>query len=112
MYYIGVDSGGTKTAFVLSDDRGGILARHMSGSGGFVSRGPDRIAAMIREGVGALCDQAGITISDVAAAARQLASLAVGAGLEGLGKGAGPVDVFDLAARARADAELAESSRK
>ena len=47
-----------------------------------------------------------------AAAARQLASLAVGAGLEGLGKGPGPVDVFDLAARARADAELAESSRK
>jgi hydroxymethylpyrimidine/phosphomethylpyrimidine kinase len=47
-----------------------------------------------------------------AAAARQLASLAVGAGLEGLGKGPGPVDVFDLAARARADAELAESSQK
>jgi hydroxymethylpyrimidine/phosphomethylpyrimidine kinase len=44
-----------------------------------------------------------------ATAARQLASLAVGAGLDGLGKGAGPVDVFDLAARARADAELAES---
>jgi hydroxymethylpyrimidine/phosphomethylpyrimidine kinase len=47
-----------------------------------------------------------------ATAARQLASLAVGAGLEGLGKGAGPVDVFDLTARARADAELAESARK
>ena len=47
-----------------------------------------------------------------AVAARQLASLAVGAGLDGLGKGAGPVDVFDLAARARADAELAESSQK
>jgi hydroxymethylpyrimidine/phosphomethylpyrimidine kinase len=47
-----------------------------------------------------------------AAAARQLASLAVGAGLEGLGKGPGPVDVFDLAARARADAELAEASRQ
>ncbi len=47
-----------------------------------------------------------------AAAARQLASLAVGAGLDGLGKGAGPVDVFDLAARARADSELAESSQK
>jgi hydroxymethylpyrimidine/phosphomethylpyrimidine kinase len=46
-----------------------------------------------------------------AAAARQLASLAVGAGLDGLGKGAGPVDVFDLAARARADAEPAEASR-
>jgi hydroxymethylpyrimidine/phosphomethylpyrimidine kinase len=47
-----------------------------------------------------------------ATAARQLASLAVGAGLDGLGNGAGPVDVFDLAARARADAELAESSQK
>jgi hydroxymethylpyrimidine/phosphomethylpyrimidine kinase len=35
-----------------------------------------------------------------ATAARQLASLAVGAGLDGLGKGAGPVDVFDLAASA------------
>jgi hydroxymethylpyrimidine/phosphomethylpyrimidine kinase len=46
-----------------------------------------------------------------AAAARQLASLAVGAGLQGLGKGHGPVDVFELAARARADAELAAESR-
>jgi hydroxymethylpyrimidine/phosphomethylpyrimidine kinase len=46
-----------------------------------------------------------------AAAARQLASLAVGAGLQGLGKGHGPVDVFDLAARARADAELAAEAR-
>jgi hydroxymethylpyrimidine/phosphomethylpyrimidine kinase len=47
-----------------------------------------------------------------AAAARQLASLAVGAGLEGLGKGHGPVDVFDLAARARADAEAAAAASK
>jgi hydroxymethylpyrimidine/phosphomethylpyrimidine kinase len=47
-----------------------------------------------------------------AAAARRLASLAVGAGLDGLGKGHGPVDVFDLAARARADAELAAESRQ
>jgi hydroxymethylpyrimidine/phosphomethylpyrimidine kinase len=47
-----------------------------------------------------------------AAAARQVASMAVGAGLEGLGKGHGPVDVFDLAARARADAEVAAEARK
>jgi hydroxymethylpyrimidine/phosphomethylpyrimidine kinase len=47
-----------------------------------------------------------------AAAARQLASLAVGAGLEGLGKGPGPVDIFDLAARARADAETSVAARK
>jgi hydroxymethylpyrimidine/phosphomethylpyrimidine kinase len=53
----------------------------------------------------------GAELLQAAAAARQLASLAVGAGLQGLGKGAGPVDVFDLAARARADAELAAESR-
>jgi hydroxymethylpyrimidine/phosphomethylpyrimidine kinase len=47
-----------------------------------------------------------------AAAARQLASLAVGAGLDGLGKGHGPVDVFDLAARARADAAFAGDAGK
>jgi hydroxymethylpyrimidine/phosphomethylpyrimidine kinase len=47
-----------------------------------------------------------------AAAARQLASLAVGAGLDGLGKGHGPVDVFDLAARARADAAFAGETGK
>ena len=47
-----------------------------------------------------------------AAAARRLASLAVGAGLGELGKGAGPVDVFDLAARARADAEPAAARRR
>jgi hydroxymethylpyrimidine/phosphomethylpyrimidine kinase len=42
-----------------------------------------------------------------AVAARQVASNAVGSGLDELGEGPGPVDVFDLAARARADAELA-----
>src|SRR6201996_3213245 len=47
-----------------------------------------------------------------AAAARHLASLAVGAGLQGLGRGPGPVDVSDVAARARADAELAAEAGK
>jgi hydroxymethylpyrimidine/phosphomethylpyrimidine kinase len=36
-----------------------------------------------------------------AAAAREVASIAVGAGLREIGKGAGPVDVFELAARPR-----------
>jgi hydroxymethylpyrimidine/phosphomethylpyrimidine kinase len=47
-----------------------------------------------------------------ASAARHVASLAVGAGLTELGKGHGPVDVFDLAAaaRARAEAEAAAAA--
>ncbi len=69
LYFIGVDSGGTKTSFVLCDRRGRILARHRSGSGGFLSSGEHKIAAMLREGVAALCAQAGITVEGVAAAA-------------------------------------------
>jgi hydroxymethylpyrimidine/phosphomethylpyrimidine kinase len=45
-----------------------------------------------------------------AAAARHVASLAVGAGLEELGEGPGPVDVFDLAASA-ADRPRPQESR-
>jgi len=45
-----------------------------------------------------------------ASAARQVAALAVGAGLEELGQGHGPVDVFELAARARADAAAAAAA--
>jgi hydroxymethylpyrimidine/phosphomethylpyrimidine kinase len=45
-----------------------------------------------------------------ATAARRLASLAVGAGLTEIGKGHGPVDVFDLAARGRADAQAAAAA--
>ena len=46
-----------------------------------------------------------------ATAARRLASLAVGAGLTEIGQGHGPVDVFDLTARARADAQNASAAK-
>lgn len=69
MYFIGVDSGGTKTSFVLSDDAGRVLARHRSGSGGFLSTGRERIEGMLREGVTALCQRAAVGIGDVARAA-------------------------------------------
>ena len=41
MFFIGVDSGGTKTAFVLADENGTVKARYRSGSGGFFSRGKE-----------------------------------------------------------------------
>ena len=46
-----------------------------------------------------------------AAAARQVASLAVGAGLEAFGRGHGPVDVFELAAAA-ADRRRPQEARE
>jgi hydroxymethylpyrimidine/phosphomethylpyrimidine kinase len=63
---------------------------HSSALAAFLARGADPLQA--------------------AAAARHVASLAVGAGLQELGEGPGPVDVFDLAVRARADAEAAAAS--
>jgi len=75
-----------------SDAAHGSGCTHSSAIAAFLARGAEPLQA--------------------AAAARQVASLAVGAGLDGLGKGHGPVDVFDLAARARADAAFAGESGK
>ncbi len=69
MYFLGVDSGGSKTSFVLADAQGRVRARHRSGSGGFLSSGEDRIGAMLAEGVAAVCQRAGITPARIAAAA-------------------------------------------
>jgi hydroxymethylpyrimidine/phosphomethylpyrimidine kinase len=47
----------------------------------------------------------GETPLEAARAAREIASAAVAAGLRGIGRGAGPVDVFDLSAARGADTE-------
>lgn len=65
MFFIGVDSGGTKTAFVLADEKGNILARHRSGSGGFFSKGKEGIRTLVEEGVQALCRTAGIGTEEI-----------------------------------------------
>jgi hydroxymethylpyrimidine/phosphomethylpyrimidine kinase len=53
----------------------------------------------------------GFTPLDAARAARIIASEAVRAGLRGIGRGAGPVDVFDLTARAQQSPARAELAR-
>jgi N-acetylglucosamine kinase-like BadF-type ATPase len=65
LYFVGVDSGGTKTAFVLADDKGRILARHRNGSGGFLHRGRESLYDLVSEGVEALCLQSGISKEDI-----------------------------------------------
>lgn len=65
MFFIGVDSGGTKTAFVLADESGNVKARYRSGSGGFFSKGKEGIRVLVEEGVQALCKTAGITKADI-----------------------------------------------
>ncbi len=60
MYFVGVDSGGTKTSFVLADDHGRILARRLSGGGRFLEIGADGLRTLIADGVTALCAKAGV----------------------------------------------------
>jgi len=68
MYFLGVDSGGTKTIFILCDDKGNILARHKSGSGGFLTKGKEGIRILLMEGVREICSIAGIEREEITSA--------------------------------------------
>lgn len=61
---------------------------HSSALAAFLARGAEPVQAAI--------------------AARQVASIAVGAGLREIGRGAGPVDVFELTARANQETDLSQ----
>lgn len=63
--FLGVDAGGTKTAFLLSDENGTILARHVSGSGGFFSNGADGLYNLLEEGIHQISSSANIKKEDI-----------------------------------------------
>jgi N-acetylglucosamine kinase-like BadF-type ATPase len=71
--FLGVDGGGTKTAFVLIDARGGIRASHVTGSVSHLSEGFERAAALLAEGSRAVMARA-----DIAAAQIDFAFFALG----------------------------------
>jgi N-acetylglucosamine kinase-like BadF-type ATPase len=63
--FLGVDGGGTKTAFALVDSQGRILARHEASSAYYLEVGLDGAAAMLAQGCGALFAAAGVTAGDI-----------------------------------------------
>jgi len=63
--YLGVDGGGTKTAFVLIDSEGHVRARHHETSAYYLEVGMDAMRAMLQRGVEATLTQAGITKNDL-----------------------------------------------
>lgn len=65
-YFLGVDGGGTKTAFVLTDGEGRELARHEGGSSYHIQVGFEALHALLHEGVQAVLDKAGVSAEDVA----------------------------------------------
>ena len=63
--YIGVDGGGTKTAFVLLNDQGEILARHKGQSCSYLTVGIDQVRSMLENGIEILLNNGNANISDI-----------------------------------------------
>lgn len=64
--FLGIDGGGTKTAFVLIAADGRLLARHESTTSYYLEIGFDALRALLRDGVQATLSQAGAQASDIA----------------------------------------------
>jgi N-acetylglucosamine kinase-like BadF-type ATPase len=64
-YFLGVDGGGTKTAFVLTDAGGRELARHEGGSSYHIQVGFEALHVLLHEGVHAVLDKAGAAPDEV-----------------------------------------------
>lgn len=64
--FLGIDGGGTKTAFVLVDEGGRLLARHESTTSYYIEIGFDALRALLRDGVQTTLRQAGVMAGDIA----------------------------------------------
>lgn len=63
-YFIGVDGGGTKTAFVLADGEGKILASHTMGSANYKQVGMNGLMEMLKTGLQQVMTQAQVDSLD------------------------------------------------
>jgi N-acetylglucosamine kinase-like BadF-type ATPase len=84
--YLGVDGGGSKTAFALIDDTGQVLARATAGTSYYFNGSFDVVESVLGEGVSAACAQAGIDPADITAAFF---------GMPGYGEASGDVEQLD-----------------
>lgn len=60
--YLGVDGGGTKTAFVVLDRRGAILATHHGGSAFYLETGMEALRTLINDGIREVLRTAGVPV--------------------------------------------------
>ncbi len=80
MYYLGVDSGGTKAAFLLADENGKVAARYRSSGCAVLGARKEGVKKKMEEGVEAVCELAGIDRDEIAC---------MGLGISGYGEGEG-----------------------
>jgi N-acetylglucosamine kinase-like BadF-type ATPase len=65
MYYLGIDGGGTKTAFEIIDENGNILSSFKTETCNYIQIGKENFGRVIKEGAIGVCSKANISISDV-----------------------------------------------
>ncbi|KEH94907.1 N-acetylglucosamine kinase [Clostridium massiliodielmoense] len=65
MCYLGIDGGGTKTAFVLINDKGNVLAEIEKSTCHHMQVGLDGFENIIKEGVKDICNVANISNTDI-----------------------------------------------
>ncbi len=65
MPYLGVDGGGTKTAFMLINKKGEIIATAKKESCHYKSEGLNKFKDVIDKGVYKVCEEAGINLADL-----------------------------------------------
>ena len=63
--YLGVDGGGSKTAFILIDESGTVLASHTEGPAYYLEIGLDEMRNMLARGIRATLQAGGISPTDV-----------------------------------------------
>ncbi|SEO30226.1 BadF/BadG/BcrA/BcrD ATPase family protein [Actinacidiphila rubida] len=88
--FLGVDGGGTKTAFVLVDRAGRVLGRAQAPSSYYFSDGIDLVERVLKQGVDAVCATAGVTPAQI-----DHAFFAI----PGYGESAGDLPVLDAVPR-------------
>lgn len=66
-YYIGVDGGGTKTAFSLCSGNGEPVAEHLTAGSSYLMYGIDLVVERIKTGVEQCLQKANVSLGDVAA---------------------------------------------
>lgn len=63
--YLGVDGGGSKSAFVLVDEEGQVRAQHEEGGAYYLDIGLDALHARLAAGVRRVASDAGITLDEI-----------------------------------------------
>jgi N-acetylglucosamine kinase-like BadF-type ATPase len=88
--YLGVDGGGSKTAFALIDDAGCVLARATAPTSYYFNDGFDVVERVLAQGVSDICHQAGLETADIDAAFF---------GIPGYGEASGDIERLDAVPR-------------